>query len=490
MRKMKKFAALALAGALVLGMSTTAMAAPSATNITVENAENATLSYVQVIEPSAKKATGWDFTDAAYAEDYKTAFGITDDPASDLDEQKAIAMLIKSDSTLTVPSTAPSIIRNTAGATATQVNQALDNVINGATMTGMAKPQSVTEAGVYVVKATEAGYTYEPMAAYVGFGAYTNGIPTVLTCESLTAKKIETKVTKADNDDNNAVAISQKVTYTVTTAFPYFNQNDTNKVFKISDAIDGAEYVGLVDDVATADVNEKTATITIGDLTVTDVEFVQNGDTFTVDLSKYIDNANSNARKTVTVTYQAVVTETDVTNTASSHIGDVETKSVPVNLYTGQITLTKVDAADENMKLANAGFEVSLDGKVLTFVQNDEDVAVYTYDPAGTITEVLTDANGNVVVEGLDVGTYTFTEITAPEGYSVNETPLAIELDITEEEDGNAVAIFTAADTMADTKLIALPSTGGMGTTIFTIGGVAIIIAAAGLLMARRRVAR
>ncbi len=40
---------------------------------------------------------------------------------------------------------------------------------------------------------------------------------------------------------------------------------------------------------------------------------------------------------------------------------------------------------------------------------------------------------------------------------------------------------------MTDTKLSSLPSTGGIGTTIFTVGGCAIMIAAAGLFFASRR---
>ena len=45
---------------------------------------------------------------------------------------------------------------------------------------------------------------------------------------------------------------------------------------------------------------------------------------------------------------------------------------------------------------------------------------------------------------------------------------------------------FTQVD-VTDTKLSALPSTGGIGTTIFTIGGCAIMIVAAGLFFATRR---
>ena len=40
---------------------------------------------------------------------------------------------------------------------------------------------------------------------------------------------------------------------------------------------------------------------------------------------------------------------------------------------------------------------------------------------------------------------------------------------------------------MNDTKLASLPGTGGIGTTIFTIGGCAIMIIAAALFFASRR---
>ena len=51
----------------------------------------------------------------------------------------------------------------------------------------------------------------------------------------------------------------------------------------------------------------------------------------------------------------------------------------------------------------------------------------------------------------------------------------------------NLDAELTGEAEMADTKLASLPGTGGIGTTIFTIGGCAIMIAAAGLFFATRK---
>ena len=46
---------------------------------------------------------------------------------------------------------------------------------------------------------------------------------------------------------------------------------------------------------------------------------------------------------------------------------------------------------------------------------------------------------------------------------------------------------LTGTSSMADTTLTALPSTGGMGTTLFTIAGCVIMISAAGLFFATRK---
>lgn len=485
MKKMKKLVAILLTMAMVLGMSLTAFA--DTATITVENAKNATLKYVQVIEPEKTSTTGWKFSSDTIATAYKNALRATDD-------QTAIAMLIKYEYTRdnsgkNLPVTAPSIIKNATAATATQIDKALSNVLSAVTFENMNKPQTVSKAGVYAISASEERFTYKTMAAYVGFGVVENVYPTLLDA-TVTAKKAPTTVTKADDDANNAVVIGQKVTYTIKTTFPYFDPNATEKHFDVFDAITGAAYVGLVDDEATADTNEKTATVTIGGQTK-EATFEQKGDSFVVDLSKYIDDSNTYANQEVVITYEAVVDEITVENEAGTHVFDTEYKSNKINLYTGKITLTKVDAEKNEIKLANAGFEVKLGDTLLTFEQKDTSKNVYTYKPGGEIKEVFTDANGEVVVEGLDIGTYTFVEKTAPEGYSINENPKEIGLDITDEgeanADGEAVKIYADADSIADTKLTALPTTGGIGTTIFTIVGCLIMVAAAGMFFVSRR---
>ena len=138
------------------------------------------------------------------------------------------------------------------------------------------------------------------------------------------------------------------------------------------------------------------------------------------------------------------------------------------------------------VKLAGAGFEVRKDAETaaLTFVKLGE--GVYKYDPTGTITEVVTNADGTVKVQGLDVGTYKFKEITAPQGYSVNTTEATAILALGKNETSASMPLTDETD-MRDSKLSSLPSTGGMGTYLFTIIGVVVMAGAAGAFFISRR---
>lgn len=143
---------------------------------------------------------------------------------------------------------------------------------------------------------------------------------------------------------------------------------------------------------------------------------------------------------------------------------------------------------------------------------------------------IVSDANGQLHITGLAAGTYYLKEISAPEKYSINGDIFQIDIITDEwEEDGRLktwsvkfgivgqtsvlaakfgitydgttkeVEGATKTETIKDddasfdgynivnTHLTALPSTGGIGTTIFTIGGCAIMVIAAGLFFATRR---
>jgi fimbrial isopeptide formation D2 family protein/LPXTG-motif cell wall-anchored protein len=324
------------------------------------------------------------------------------------------------------------------------------------------------------------------MAAYVGFTTNTSDVNSKLNdAEALVAKKSKDGIdSKESNDSDKVVAIGDTITYTVTAEIPNFDPSEDDTTFKIVDTITGAEYyLNGPDSVNSVEINGYAG----DDPAVPSIE--ADGSSFTVDLSAFINDENSFAGKMVTIQYTVKVTDVTVDNTASITRGlKTETGSKSESLYTGQITLTKYDDASNG--LANAEFVLTKgnDETALTFdaATIKDGVRVYTYNPNGDVTELITDENGKLIVEGLDVGKYHFTETKAPTGYSINESGADAELKLDDDAD-TASAKLTDTTSLSDSKLSALPSTGGIGTTIFTIAGCLIMITAAGLYFASRR---
>lgn len=471
--------AMLLAMVMVLGMTVTAMAAPKeSATITIKdektnNLTGAELSYVQVIKADPTTRTGWAFATPDIADCYITAF-------QESDAQSVIEKLVNFAE------------KKENAATTAEIAKALSTIANEIDYSVMSNPLTVSEAGVYAVKAVQTGYTYNNMAAYVGFGEVkntegnvTNEYPSLVDTE-LTAKRTPTDLSKSTTDPDKVVAIGDIVTYTITTTVPYIDPNATNKEFKVWDRISGAEYYFEGEDSHFSIIVGDDFDNTYGkELCKKD----DDGKGFTVDLTSLILEDNANAGKQVLIAYTAKVTNQIVENEAGSNISGEDVDSDKEKIYTGSILLTKYNE-DKTEQLAGAGFEVCKEGnnEVLTFTQRTE--GQYVYDPNGEITEVFTGPDGKLIIHGLDAGTYNFKEKTAPEGYHIKNDPSGIDASATLElKDGKEVAdaIVTEETELTNTKLSSLPSTGGIGTTIFTIGGCAIMVAAAGLFFASRR---
>lgn len=463
----KKIGALLVAAVMVLAMASTAFAATkNEATITVNDAAGATLEYAQVIKTDRTTRTGWNFVNPEVAQAYMDALGKTD-------AQSAI-------DTLTTTQNDAAALKAAQVAAAQHV-----------TFTVVTNGWTVRDAGVYLVKAVQTGFTYNTMSAYVSFTKVENYDYPSLKDTTINAKKIPTTVTKeitdGDTDKNNVVKTGDVLTYQVKAFVPFIDAaKDTNRTFFVYDQLTGAKYV-----------NKNEATITVGGQVYnkTAIEYNDTEGKFSLDLSSLVDASNSKAGQEVVITYKVEVTSEndEITNTAKAgHTDGEQFGGVTTKIYEGNITLTKTnDYKDKEnktdmVKLANAGFEVRKDAETaaLTFVKLGE--GVYKYDPTGTITEVVTNADGTVKVQGLDVGTYKFKEITAPQGYSVNTTEATAILALGENETSATMPLTDETD-MRDSKLSALPSTGGMGTYLFTIIGVVVMAGAAGAFFISRR---
>ena len=474
MSKVKRILSVIMAMVMVLAMSVPTFAAGENATITLKRFDKANkVEYMQIIQKDETKTSGWAFTNGA-GKCFTEAFELTD---SEDAQQQVIWGLIKyNDNSVKLPTGVTAVT-----ATAAKIDLALSKVaaLTGFTVAKNKESIEVNAAGVYAIKAEETGFTYKTATAYVGFG---EPYPT-LTGAEVTAKKSPTSVDKIVADDDHVVAIGDIVTYTIEAYVPFIDAANTdNRTFTITDKITGADYYlagpNSVNNVTMVGKDDQVGTIVVN----------EDGKGFTIDLSELVaDTSNPNAGKKITVTYTAKVKELTVENTAGSHTADATYggNNVPVKLFTGEITLLKYGDSDEANVLKDAEFEVSKDEAATPLKFKPQENGNYRYAPDAedASTVVKTNAEGKIVVEGLNVGTYHFKETKAPEGYSINTDGK----DITLTQTGVATAIVKASGKLNDTKLNALPSTGGIGTTIFTIGGCAIMIVAAGLFFATRR---
>ena len=272
----------------------------------------------------------------------------------------------------------------------------------------------------------------------------------------------------------------------------------------ITDTIKGAEYK-LNDDNTTMTVNVKVGDVADPDLNK-DFKVKPGEGTFTLDLTGDKDfdfDNNKYANKTITITYKAIVTGLVIDNDVMIGEGkngvDDKYGSDHEDVISGTVTLVKTDDnenTEDRIPLAGAEFVVQKteEGKTVyaIFNTNNKNTLKGWTEQIDEATVLTTDNEGKITVNGLAPDTkYEFKETKAPEGYSINETNVTVtwsDTDITEEEISNpAAAPIEGNASMLDTKLASLPGTGGIGTTIFTIGGCAIMIAAAGLYFASRR---
>lgn len=481
MKRMKKLFAILMTMAMVMGLGITGFAAEKSATITIDNAgENAKFNYVQIVVANPETETGWDIVD-----EYLTQF----------QDENAFGVLVSEQDILKAM-----IYKATDG----DEGQAIDNfdekyayalnAIRGKIPApeegiGYGPEFTVDSAGVYVIAGYEEGYTYGTMSAYIGFDGYTTGLPTDLKDATVEAKRVPTSVEKSSDNEDKVTQIGRIETYTVTGTVPYIEPTelDTAKYW-ITDVISGAKYV-LEGNVLKVSVSTSGGFSKTYDVTPYPVG---ENEGFDIELTEILAN-NVYANDTITISYQAKVIDTYVENTVSVGEGknDSEFGEKTEKLYTGDVTLTKF-AEDETTVLSGAGFEVrkvvaGSDSETLKFTKISD--GVYEFDENGKETEVFTGENGTVTLKGLDIGRYEFAEKTAPEGYSINaETRVAvIQLADGVEKATKQEDILNGTTFIKDTKLSSLPSTGGMGTTLFTIAGCVIMISAAALFFATRK---
>lgn len=218
----------------------------------------------------------------------------------------------------------------------------------------------------------------------------------------------------------------------------------------------------------------------------------KNGTTFTLTFKdSYVADKVGEA---IVVTYNATLNEKAVVtgnkNKATLGYGTNKTVESETTTYTYEFDLVKVDGATK--KLLNGAefklYDAENGGSVIKVVPVAGGYRVANGDETGAVDTIK--VNGKVHISGLDKTTYWLEETKAPDGYNMlterkpvsltngsNNTTLTSS---TWSEADHGVAVENNAGTV-------LPSTGGMGTTLFYVIGGGLMVAAVVLLVTKKR---
>ena len=162
-----------------------------------------------------------------------------------------------------------------------------------------------------------------------------------------------------------------------------------------------------------------------------------------------------------------------------------DTTTHKVTDYTYKLAIAKVDSAEPTKKLQGAEFTIQATGA-------DEGTSTKYVQSDGTLGDTAyvfkTDVNGEISVKGLDAGTYTVSETTAPAGYNT-VADFTFTIDPTWNDDATALKEVTVSDnsesvdssfsttskqvelTVKDKAGHGLPLTGQAGVTITWVAG-------------------
>ena len=217
---------------------------------------------------------------------------------------------------------------------------------------------------------------------------------------------------------------------------------------------------------------------------------------------------------TITVTYTAHLNENAAVNGSAENKNSVRlqysnnprpdgeywgytpnyTPESEVYVYTYQLNNTKYhDTAEKGNELKDVGFRLYSDADYKNEVELYQDGEFYypikdATDKNKEAVEMKSAANGQFNVKGLDAGTYYLKETTTPADFTPCDVPPVI---IKANHKGNQVDLngSTLSTTIINKKAggITLPSTGGIGTTIFYVVGGGLMVAAIVLLVTKKR---
>ena len=225
----------------------------------------------------------------------------------------------------------------------------------------------------------------------------------------------------------------------------------------------------------------------------------------------YLDTIT--AATTITITYSATLNENATVglegnpNTSKLSYGEInETTGKPssttppseTKTYTWDLDILKYGNGNESTVLKDAKFVLlnSAKTKVATVVNGKITgwVDVPAAGEGGSIawptnTVLTTGENGKIEIDGLDADTYYLRETQAPAGYNKLAEDKQVTITGATTVDGKLTYTTVVAKINNQSGAL-LPSTGGIGTTLFYVVGGVLVVGAAVLLVTKKRMER
>lgn len=471
--------ALLAAFALVLAMAVPAWAEGNTGSITVQGAVNGeSYSIYKIFD-----VTGYDMT----TKPHKITYKVTDGWAPFFEEGKPGAKYVKLDSkkqisaTTLDSSTAPEFA-------AAAIEWAKDSTHNiKATDTKKADESGVTFTGV-----TNGYYLVDTsLGALCSLDNVTGNTATI--SEKNKVPFVEKKVKSGDNyESSNSAKIGDTVEYKTTITINgsvekvvLHDKMDTGLTF---DETSVKVKVGVAD-VPEANYTLKKSGAGLSDSCTFEIEFKDN----------YIAGLETGAQ--IEVTYSATLNESAVIGTPGNKndtwlkYGNNGSVTSETTTYSYSFDLVKTDS--DGTLLAGAKFKLYADKnctKEIKLVSDETNAYRVAKTGEAGVDSIETNANSALTIKGLKgTTTYYLKEIEAPKGY--NELENAFEFTIADANvssnlnetsnkwvEGNSTGIH-----IINNAGTTLPSTGGMGTTVFYVVGGGLMAVAVVLLVTKKR---
>lgn len=217
-------------------------------------------------------------------------------------------------------------------------------------------------------------------------------------------------------------------------------------------------------------------------------------------------------------------TKTYVYSLAIKKVNETGAALSDAKFQIGKVDVSKL-TPEEKAQLENKTLNLKTlsDDKIATIRLSQVSIAdassdtapnVYKYDTNGSITEVITPKSGIIIIKGIEADDYIVKENEAPQGYTKLVAPEVVSAELQATYEAKIITYRNSAGEVVDTiteesedkriidenlpnkvvplvvkntKGVLLPSTGGMGTTIFYIIGGILVIGAGVLLITKKR---